>query len=274
MKSRFSFLYRLLPAALMLFGFALKAGSNTSTDVMMVWPSNYQIPAGTLLHIKLDMDTRSAACTQLLSGNVHFSPIVETVRTQSVREGRVDVDIIIRGDYLMEGLMADPMGSQNGSVKFSLFDFEHDVITVDNISGVMQSSGNNTHINARITEILIEQPGDAPHPMEVSGKNREQVISSVQIQSSLPEAARAVQTETTLYPNPVSSGMLHLAVAGSFTASRVEVVNALGAVLYTVSANATSNRIDIPTESLSKGIYFLRYQMDGKDQVKRFMVTR
>lgn len=70
-----------------------------------------------------------------------------------------------------------------------------------------------------------------------------------------------------LYPNPASS---ELAVSSGQLASRIEVVDALGRILFTVAKPLPTSHIQLQT--FSSGLYFIKvYFADGGMDVRRFV---
>lgn len=91
--------------------------------------------------------------------------------------------------------------------------------------------------------------------------------------TSLQELDEADQLK--VYPNP-SSGLVSIALMGELNLQTIEVVNALGAVVYTESMNGQTIRgmhvLDL--EGLEDGIYFVRLSNGEYTATRRIMITK
>ncbi len=82
-------------------------------------------------------------------------------------------------------------------------------------------------------------------------------------------AAQALQ----LYPNP-NDGNFTLNAQGVYSASKIEIVNAVGQVVYTKQVQPKQGRIHeaIKTEGIATGLYLLKLYEGENIQVLRFTV--
>jgi hypothetical protein len=226
----------------------------------------------TELNAKIQLDFDDVV---VQTNRIEAFPGVEVVRQNIRKDGKIDVDIIIKTEFFVY----DQITQQNAAdpVRITLFDIE--VITVDNISGVQSSEGGSHFVNARILEIkpviqIENKPNESnskPSPSESSNRTDDE-------SSSLkPKQTREMLSQQfVLYPNPVQSGQLSLKGFGDDTyVSSIKIFNALGVFVKNIPVQFIQNgTVQANVSDLPSGIYFLRMNTTQGEIVKRFNVQQ
>ena len=257
-------------------------GNNTS--VCLMWPKSLSVPVDAEVHLRLRFDDGLAQNMRPDLKLTPGHPAVSEVVTRTAKDGRVDVDIIIRGDILQLELNrfqnnADP---SNQSVVIQVF--EIDPITVDNISGVFETSPGNEQHNARITDVNL-----IPNTEEESTSTAYLAVASAVAATVSPVVQMTQSAGTTtsfagkpsrntvdiqLFPNPVQSGIVTLQTNGQLSGQQVQIFNALGAIVAEKTISVGEQTVQLNTDGLVSGIYFVRFELDGKQQVRKLQVKR
>ncbi len=255
-----------------------------NTSVCLMWPKSLSVPLNSEIHMRLRFDD---GLSQNIRPDLKLTPAhpaVSEVVTRSAKDGRVDVDIIIRGDVLQLELdrFQNSPDLSNQSLVIQVFDI--DIITVDNISGVFETSSGNGQHNARITDVNVlpnsEEAGSSTAYAAVApviAATVSPVVQSTQTGASNTSfsASAARNTNTLqLYPNPVQSGMVTLQIDGQFSKQHVQIFNALGAIVAEKAVGVGEQVVQLNTDQLVSGIYFVRFELDGKPQVRKLQVKR
>ncbi|UPT65383.1 MAG: T9SS type A sorting domain-containing protein [Sphingobacteriales bacterium JAD_PAG50586_3] len=72
-----------------------------------------------------------------------------------------------------------------------------------------------------------------------------------------------VGNSATIYPNPANNyTSINYNIATSVTNSSLEVFDNIGRIVYSAELNSASGNLDVPTYSLSAGIYYVRIRKD------------
>jgi hypothetical protein len=255
-----------------------------NTSVCLMWPKSLSVPLNSEIHMRLRFDD---GLSQNIRPDLKLTPAhpaVSEVVTRSAKDGRVDVDIIIRGDVLQLELdrFQNSPDLSNQSLVIQVFDI--DIITVDNISGVFETSSGNGQHNARITDVNVlpnsEEAGSSTAYAAVApviAATVSPVVQSTQTGASNTSfSASATRNTNTLqlYPNPVQSGMVTLQIDGQFSKQHVQIFNALGAIVAEKAVGVGEQVVQLNTDQLVSGIYFVRFELDGKPQVRKLQVKR
>jgi len=264
----------LTPFLLLLIAFAVPAFSTeedkNKTAVVIELDKKHLSFRELFVRIQVDFDEVISQTNRLES-----YPGVEVLRQNIRKDGKIDVDIIIKTEFFVY----DPITHQNanGPVRISLFDVE--VITVDNISGVQSSQGGNEHINARIIEIkpldqASEKPGDAnAKPIT------QESINELAEEANAPKPRNAremLSQQYILYPNPVLGGNISLkGFSDDEHVSSIKIFNALGVFVKNIPVQFVNNgTVQASVNDLPSGIYFLRMHTAKGEIVKRFNIQQ
>ena len=197
-----------------------------------------------------------------------------SIRTNSARDGKVDVDIIIRTEYY--------------SSKFQPFTNEPDVrievgimsfITVDNISGVFQNGSDVGQNPVHLQDVTVFIDG---HNEENESANNITNESSLNLGDFQLNEINSIQplrnqfAEITLFPNPVNGSLLNIAAKSEFDGiTEIVIHNALGNLVkkQNTNQNTGNTTIQVDVDELSSGIYFLTISNSSGKTVKKFTVA-
>lgn len=264
-----SFLFAALFVA-MSSGISYAGNGNGQSDLCLVIRKDgtFQLNNDFLLTVQIDVPAQ--ATLQVSEVITPYGDIVESYSTRKSKDGKVDVDIIIRGGSLNPFIA---QSQQNEEVKIKVFVIEY--ITVDNISGVFQASGSNSAAtSARITLIDhvlgSEESTNESNSIELPSEN----TIRVQLDNHSTSGISARTSEVALFPNPATDGFVNLQCFDGIAQGSISIHNALGSVVvqHPVSAGATT--VQIPVSGLSKGVYFARVQTTTGLVVKKFNISQ
>lgn len=270
MKANSTFSVMLVAILSLLFSANVQSNSYTgNSDLFLVLKNNGSIPFDSDLKIRIQLDVPESSTLEVSPANSPiFNNIVESYKVGSCKDGKVDVDIIIRGGSLRPMFDANQGGSD---VRIKIFDC--DIITVDNISGVHQATGNgNNYSAARVTKITaLQGSGDS----NLQGMSLAIGINAETIRTEAVQADGLIlNKEVVLYPNPVTEGSLFIKGNDVLVNGMLTIHNALGATVSSTLVKADQSVIEIPVDKLSKGVYYARVQTTSGLVIKKFNVTR
>ncbi|MFM2286176.1 MAG: Secretion system C-terminal sorting domain [Bacteroidota bacterium] len=264
-----------LVAIAALQSFSLLAGSEQtwSSPVFVTLPNDGSFDTNKDLHVNMQIasDQRIDAIEIL---HPKGSANDNEVRTSYFKDGKVDVDIIIRGGIVRP--MMRPFNA-NASIRIQLFTIKY--ITVDNISGVFEANTNpTTDVTPRLSNIVIFN-GDTPITNETEGLGAQLHMATpvMEARSGVSVNASSVNaSDLTLYPNPVRDGNLFVRVPESMgSVNNISVMNAVGGLVKQLRPDATyGSAIEIDLNGLSAGVYFVRIHAATGDIVKKFNIAR
>jgi hypothetical protein len=85
-----------------------------------------------------------------------------------------------------------------------------------------------------------------------------------------------ISTVSSVYPNPVSSSAFITVTASKEIQTDVIIVNALGAVVSTSSAdlNKGKNTVKLPTDNLNTGVYFMSLSNGNSIITRKIIITK
>lgn len=264
----------------MFFGMANINGvcaKGEENGICLAWPQGLSVPANAEVIVSIRLGDQFTPYIQADRELEPKHPAVSMVRTKSAKDGRVDVDIIIRGEALLNALDRFQGSNQGPSGSLIINVLEIDPITVDNISGVFEASPGSSNHAARIVEVVINTTGNTgteSTAYQAIATNIQNNVAPVFQNARLSEVSNTTLADFTLFPNPVSSGAITLQAAGKITGTRLQVFNALGAVVAEYPVNPTDQQVQLNTDQLNAGVYFLRFEAEGKMQVRKFNVRR
>jgi len=263
-------LVALLPAQL--FG-----GNDTKWTAPVKVSLNQQLihPETELIHLRIQVDKPAGArnIAILPSDESDFVEIAQTSRTGGAKDGKIDVDIIIRYSDLLTQTRVDV---NNSPGLFSIVAFKIEFITVDNISGVFISNDiPSTNMgSARITGMTTDEGAPLQGSSIVTasyGKARPSLteLSDGNTNTGLANTSSVIR----LFPMPVREGILNIDIPADIQAKSLSIHNALGARVMSLQPSLVPGVTSIPVNQLESGIYFLRLQTVGNQEiVKRFFI--
>lgn len=250
---------------------------NCSAPLYLTIPNNGIIVKGSqvVVHVQLEK-SESVSTIEVIAA----SGVTPTeVRTNFQKDGKVDVDIIIRGENFLPFLYPYASGP-TAHIRIATISY----ITVDNISGVFEANNSNPSLD--VSSRLIEMSVDNGIPQLGSngnGTNNEASISmgtvsvnSISSSITVDETKAIVADNITLYPNPIRDNVLNLSFSqGSTSIQGVRVFNALGAIVYQdLSKQLITGTYTVQLPILPAGIYFVRVSLDSNEVVKKFNLSK
>lgn len=268
MKAKSTFSAMLLAILSMLFSATVQANNS---DLYLILRNDGSIPTDRDFKVVVQLNIPQSSTLQISPANSQvFSDVVGSFKTGSCKDGKVDVDIIIRGGSLKPIINA---GIEQDEIKLKLFVCE--VITVDNISGVYQASGNGNSSNvARIIRTSVDAASENEGN---SGISAIPTLNQNSIRAELSSAS-VLNTKSTgevvLFPNPVSDGFLNIKGNDALIAGPLSIHNALGATVTSIVVFEGEQMLQIPVDKLAKGVYYVRLQTVSGLVIKKFNVTR
>jgi hypothetical protein len=269
MKAKSTFSAMLLAILSMLFSATVQANNS---DLYLILKNDGSIPTDRDFRVVVQLNIPQSTFLQVSPANTQaFGDVVGSFKTGSCKDGKVDVDIIIRGGSLKPIINA---GINEDEIKIKLFVCE--VITVDNISGVYQASGSGNASNvARVLKTSVDVSSESEG---TSGISSIPILGQNAIRAELFSSAASSNAKSTaelvLFPNPVTDGFLNIKGNETLVAGVLSIHNALGATVSTVMVSEGEQLLQIPVDKLAKGVYYARVQTVSGLVIKKFNVTR
>ncbi|MEX1188757.1 MAG: T9SS type A sorting domain-containing protein [Bacteroidia bacterium] len=277
MKKSFTLQLRMLVLAAFVSVFSLNAETSIcssegtiSHDIFLTVPNNGTIERSSTIKIKVQFDLpQSARNIQILDTP---SPLVKQplARSVNLKDGKVDVDIIIRGSDIFPFLNPTIQTSQNQSrIHVGVISY----ITVDNISGVFESNDTNPTGDIASRLVSVEVLDDS-EPTGNSGNTSSMFAieaSSGVYQTQSVSATIKTSSDFVLYPNPIRDNSFNIkSINGEFKATSISIFNALGSLVYQENINADISNYRIQLPVVPSGVYFVRINSLGSEVVKKF----
>lgn len=244
------------------------ASSNnvSQTKVYLTFINDGRYDASNNLHVSFQLE--SATRFQRLEITTSYTG--NTIRTNQQKDGKVDVDIIIRGGDLQPLLLPY---SVKPTVRVEILDINF--ITVDNISGVFQGNvepQTNNEIRFNKLHVFTDDETSA----ETNNYHAKLDYSLTNNCHQLSNQKSSTVADLLLYPNPVSDGNLFLQIPESLQNNvSISICNVLGALVKRVQSGYNlSNPVYVDLSGLNPGIYFVRVQSGQTEIVKKFNINR
>jgi len=247
----------------------IAASNNTESKstVYLTLLNDGRYDASSDLHIRFQIESLN----RFQKIEVNSTQANNSVRTNQLKDGKVDVDIIIRGGDLTPLLLPY---SVKPSVRVEILDVHF--ITVDNISGVYQGNVEpqpNNEINFTKLHVFT---GDET-ATETNSIQAKLDYSTPLVQTQINQQSTVNSSSDLLvYPNPVQDGNLFLQLPESLQSNtKISICNVLGALVKRVQADSNiSTIVQIDLSGLNPGIYFVRVQSGQTEIVKKFNINR
>jgi hypothetical protein len=249
---------------------------NLSTSLYLTIPNDGSIKGDCQLVVHAQLEKTSNVKSIEVLG---LEGITATeVRTTFQKDGKVDVDIIIRDNTFLPYLYPYSV-SPTANIRIATINY----ITVDNISGVFQTNTNPTNdVSSRLFDVTIIGGGtqlgsNNSLPTGQASIGTGEVSVQSQSVSQTASETKAVSSESvSLYPNPVRDNMLNLTFGNGITKMNgLRVFNAVGAVVFQDMTKQEINGIyTVQLPSLPAGVYFVRITTGTNEIVKKFNITR
>lgn len=250
-----------------------------SQDIFITINNDSRIHENSIIRIKLEFTANSNVSSLIISDYKNpsdldpFEDKVPNERTGQLKDGKVDVDIIIRGSDL--SIYRDPSFSKD-YIKINVLTF--DFITVDNISGVYETEGStsNESFAYRIVSTEISNENEVNNTIT----NVEGIfsigLSNIKYSTSNSSGNLNVESFTsndiTLYPTPVRNSTFRVKAnieVGDF--KNISVFNVVGGLVHQESLKnliISDHQFNLP--QLPSGVYFLNLETTKGRIVKKF----
>jgi len=245
----------------------------TAQEIFLNIPNNGSISETSEITIKAQFDIPNTVRSLELIEEPKPSNKQPVSRSIILKDGKVDVDIIIRGSDLLPFL--SPFSTTSHvKVKLGVINY----ITVDNISGVFESNETNPNGNVASRILSIEIADDNIPQNESSAMSHmfslETESSNTQI--SVSDNRVNLNDNLVLYPNPVRDNTLNLTLSKSDLGfSQIFVFNSLGSLVYQENVNGTiTSNYTLQLPSLPSGVYFIKLHSSTKELVKKFNIIQ
>lgn len=270
-KSTFSVMFATILS--LAFSATIQAANYTgNSDLFIVLKKDGTVPMDRDFHVTIQIDVPQSSTFQLSPSNpLVFDNVVGSFKVGSCKDGKVDVDIIIRGGSLKPIINGN---TSDEDVKIKLFVCE--VITVDNISGVYQASGSgSTGHAARVLKTTTQVEVNSGDSNELSSIPLiDQNAVRAELFSTEANTSNKTSEDVVLYPNPVNDGILNIKGNDVLVSGAVTIHNALGATVATMNITGDEQVVQFPLENLSKGVYYARINTNSGLVIKKFNVIR
>lgn len=273
MKFKSTFSAMLVAILSLVFSATIQAANYSgNSDLFIILKKDGTVPMDRDFHVTIQIDVPQSSTLQLSPSNpLVFDNVVGSFKTGSCKDGKVDVDIIIRGGSLKPIINGN---TSDEDVKIKLFVCE--VITVDNISGVYQASGSGSAGHAaRVLKTTSQVDVNSGSSNSLSSIP---LIDQNAVRAELIPTASTTSNRTSedvvLFPNPVTEGILNINGNDLLVAGAVTIHNALGATVASMNITGDEQVVQFPLENLSKGVYYARIKTNSGLLIKKFNVVR
>jgi hypothetical protein len=266
----------LLAAFLLVSVNSLSAAERTrkcSAPLYLNIPNNGVIVKDSKVHIYVLLEKSTSVKTiEIVSTN---GIIPTEVLTNFRNDGKVDVDIIIRGENFLPFLFPYASGP---SASISIAEINY--ITVDNISGLFEANSSNPteDISSRLVDMDIDGEGSNAEGIINDASVSTGVVSVNSVSSSIAmdKSKDSFSDNVTLYPNPISDNVLNLSFSqGNTTIQGVRVFNVVGSIVYQDLTNQSiTGTYSVQLPNLPAGVYFVRIAAESNEVVKKFNITK
>jgi hypothetical protein len=265
-----SFSFKLVLVLIAVFqSFCSVALNNTESNskVFLTLMNDGRYDASSDLHVRFQIESQN----RFQKIEVNSTQANNSIRTIQLKDGKVDVDIIIRGGELTPLLLPY---SVKPSIRVEIVDVHF--ITVDNISGVYQGNVE-PHLNNEINFTKLQVfTGD--ETATETNSLQAKLDYSTPLNSAQNSQQNRVNTVSDLlvYPNPVQDGNVYLQIPESLQNNvSISICNVLGSQVKRVQPESSlSTPVHVDLSGLKPGIYFVRVQSGQTEIVKKFNINR
>jgi hypothetical protein len=247
----------------------ISASSNkeSNSTVYLTLLNDGKFDASSDLHVRFQIE----CLTRFQKIELNSTQANNSIRTSQFKDGKVDVDIIIRGGELTPLLLPY---SVKPSIRIEIIDVHF--ITVDNISGVYQGNVE-PHLNNEINFTKLYVFTGDEIATETNSLQAKLDYSIPLVQTQIAQQNRVnTNSDLLVYPNPVQDGNLFLQIPESLQNNvSISISNVLGAMVKRVQPESNfSNPVHVDLSGLNPGIYFVRVQSGQTEIVKKFNINR
>jgi hypothetical protein len=247
----------------------IAASSNTESNstIYLTLLNDGRYDASSDLHVRFQIESQ----IRFQKIEVNSTHANNSIRTIQLKDGKVDVDIIIRGGELTPLLLPY---SVKPSIRVEIADIHF--ITVDNISGVYQGNVE-PHLNNEIRFTKLHVFTGNETAIEANSLQAKVDFSTPLVETQITQQNKInTVSDLLVYPNPVQDGNLFLQIPESHQNNvSISISNVLGTMVKRVQTESNfSNPVHVDLSGLNPGIYFVRVQSGQKEIVKKFNINR
>ncbi len=247
----------------------IAASSNTESNstIYLTLLNDGRYDASSDLHVRFQIESQ----IRFHKIEVNSTQANNSIRTIQLKDGKVDVDIIIRGGELTPLLLPY---SVKPSIRVEIADISY--ITVDNISGVYQGNVE-PHLNNEINFTKLQVFTGDETATETNSLQAKLDYSTPLISAQNSQQNRGnIVSDLLVYPNPVQDGNLFLQIPESLQNNvSISICNVLGSQIKRVQPESSlSTPLHVDLSGLKPGIYFVRVQSGQTEIVKKFNINR
>jgi len=246
---------------------------NCSAPLFLNIPNNGVIVKGSKVHIYVLLEKSTSVKTiEIVSTN---GVIPTEVLTNFRNDGKVDVDIIIRGDNFLPFLFPYASGP---SASISIAEINY--ITVDNISGLFEANSSNPteDISSRLVDMDIDGEGSNAEGIinDASVSTGVVSVNSISSSTAIDKSKDIIADNVALYPNPIRDNVLNLSFSqGNTTIQGVRIFNVVGSIVYQdLTKQSITGTYSVQLPNLPAGVYFVRIATESNEVVKKFNITK
>jgi hypothetical protein len=199
-------------------------------------------------------------------------PYAETL-VRDFRDGRIDVDIIIRTAGNSSLINTNPI--QNEDYRIVIGNIE--VITVDNISGVTQNNENVGAFRAAFNGMNSNSSSDNSNQNSTSSIVLELLPAQfTRNNDKIKLNASELEQLITVYPNPSIDGLVRVkSKVDGLKANQIQVYNVMGGlVMNQVLNNSMHNEQVLDLTGLTKGVYFIKIITEFGETTKKLNLLK
>jgi len=253
---------------------ATKDKEKVSIPIVISIPNNEQTASSSMIHIQASLDVPQGSF--LIESESNETKSIDepvSIRTSSSRDGKVDVDIIIKTAGFSKEFLP-----QSNEIIARLSVGEINFITVDNISGVFQNQQDIKHNAVIFHNISVNVDDSNEHPTILDITNQSIIeIGEIQFNEvSSIEINKNKLEDILLYPNPVNGTLLNIASKSEFDGlTEIVIHNAIGNLVkkQNTNQNIGNTTIQVNVDELGSGVYFLTVSDASGKTVKKFTIA-
>ena len=256
--------------------FLVAGNENATAPIILTIPNSEKIATCNEIRVHASLNIPQGTVLRHITpdnSKGYKEPI--TIRTASLIDGKVDVDIIIKIAFYTDKML--PLSDEpTVRINVGMMSF----ITVDNISGVFQNGNNSGQNPAHLQDVSVfidnnNTIGNSSENNIANGSTLD--IGEFQLNEvSSIQPIRNTSIDILLFPNPVNGSTLNITSKFEMDgASEILIHNAIGNLVKKQSVNQSSgnNTIQIGVDELSTGIYFLTLRNPLGESVKKFTIA-
>jgi hypothetical protein len=248
---------------------------DVSAPIILTLPNNLKTANSDFIQIKASLELPEEVSLKSITPITPKGfPNAVIVKTNALRDGKVDVDIIIRTQHyatkFLPFINTPAVRLEIGTMSF---------ITVDNISGVFQNENINNQNPNHLQDIsisIINNDNLTNQTIENISSSSELNIGELQLNEvNEIKTIKNKVNEISIYPNPITGNFLNVSNKIDFEGiTEIHIHNSIGNLVKNQVINSQiGNTIQVDVDNLSNGIYYLTIQNQNGKFVRKFTIT-